>query len=208
MKIYISLPITGQEREAREHADMVKSALSRKGYKPVSPFDIYAGKNPTYADYLCRDLRALADCDAILLCEGWERSRGCRIEADFAREFGKKILYENEDHKFHNSFNCHFINACDQLAKEFCKTLDVSDHPGDAFWISYGVTFAFQCFEIFVNAEEMMLVIEHKMTYADFSEWYWEWVECDDDGNPLPGRISLNSWLMGARYNNDKEKES
>lgn len=95
MKIYISLPITGREEDAREHADLIKSALSRNGHEVVNPFDIYCGKNPTYADYLCNDLRALADCDAIMMCDGWQYSRGCRIEHFFASEFGKDIWYEN-----------------------------------------------------------------------------------------------------------------
>ena len=47
-----------------------------------------------YADYLCSDLRAPADCDAIYLCKGWNFSRGCRIERKFAEEFGLKILTE------------------------------------------------------------------------------------------------------------------
>lgn len=55
--IYISLPITGQERQAQEKADLVKAALSRKGYKPVSPFDIFAGKEAKYEDHICQDLR-------------------------------------------------------------------------------------------------------------------------------------------------------
>ena len=95
MKIYISIPISGHdEKEQREHADLIKATLSRAGHTPVNPFDIYAGKNPTYADYLCADLRALADCDAIFLCDGWQFSRGCRIERTFAEEFCKQIMYE------------------------------------------------------------------------------------------------------------------
>lgn len=70
MKVYISLPISGKEKTAREKADIIKAALSRAGHTPVNPFDIYAGDKPGYADYLCADLRKLADCDAIFLCEG------------------------------------------------------------------------------------------------------------------------------------------
>lgn len=95
MKIYISLPITGCEIHARQHADIVKAMLSRAGHNPVNPFEIYCGKNPEYADNLCADLRALADCDAIFLCRGWQFSRGCRIERTFAEEFGKQVMYEN-----------------------------------------------------------------------------------------------------------------
>lgn len=99
MTIYISLPITGREVQARQHADLVKAMLSRAGHKPVNPFEIYAGKKPTYADHLCCDLRALADCDAIFLCKGWQFSRGCRIERTFAEEFGLQIMNENASEK-------------------------------------------------------------------------------------------------------------
>ena len=96
-RIYISIPITGHdEKRVREHADRVGAALSRAGHRPVNPFDIYHGKNPDYADYLCEDLRALAGCDSVFLCNGWQFSRGCRIERVFAEEFGKEIMYEKE----------------------------------------------------------------------------------------------------------------
>lgn len=97
MKVYISLPISGKDIDRqREHADRMKAALSRAGHKPVNPFENYCGDNPTYADYLCYDLRILADCDAIMLCDGWQFSRGCRIERMFAEEFGKHIMYESQ----------------------------------------------------------------------------------------------------------------
>ncbi|MBD5381927.1 DUF4406 domain-containing protein [Clavibacter sp.] len=100
MKIYISLPISNRDiNDAREHADLVKSALSRAGHDIVNPFEIYCGKNPSYADYLCADLRALADCDAIFLCKEWQFSRGCRIERTFAEEFGLQVMYEESGEK-------------------------------------------------------------------------------------------------------------
>lgn len=97
MKIYLSLPISGRiEKEARHQADLAKAALSRAGHIVVNPFDIPCGKNPTYADYLCTDLRALADCEAIYLCKGWQFSRGCRIERNFAEEFGLQVMTEEQ----------------------------------------------------------------------------------------------------------------
>lgn len=99
MKIYISIPISGLDlKEVRQKADMIKAKLSREGHTPVSPFDIYAGKNPTYEDYITSDLRALLDCDAIYLCEGWTMSCGCCIEHDAALNF----------HRFHRK-NFKFI---------------------------------------------------------------------------------------------------
>lgn len=99
-KIYISLPITGQETKARKKAEEIKETLSLKGYEPVSPFDIYAGKDPEYEDHICFDLRALMDCDAVFFCQGWEHSCGCGIEHDVVMRFkayGKKdfkVMYE------------------------------------------------------------------------------------------------------------------
>lgn len=100
-KIYISIPITGHsEEKVREKADRVKAKLSREGWTVVSPFDIYAGRNPEYADYIAADIRALMDCDAIYMCRGWAKSCGCSIEIATARalkEFDKKpftIIYE------------------------------------------------------------------------------------------------------------------
>lgn len=95
-RIYISIPITGHdEARQRERADLIKARLSREGGHPVSPFEIYVGKNPTYADHICCDLRALADCDAILMCEGWQLSRGCRIERYFALQMEIPAFSEN-----------------------------------------------------------------------------------------------------------------
>ena len=100
MRTYISIPISGHdEKEVREHADLIKAALSRAGHDVVNPFDITPCKNPTYADYLCADLRELADCEAIFLCDGWRFSRGCRIERTFAEEFGLSVMYENDYEK-------------------------------------------------------------------------------------------------------------
>lgn len=100
MKIFISLPITGHKQKARDKADLVKAFLSRKGHKPVSPFDIFVGKNPEYVDYICTDLQVMLDCDAIYFCQGWERSCGCNIEHDVVMRFkahGRKdfkVIYE------------------------------------------------------------------------------------------------------------------
>lgn len=101
MKIYISIPISGLDiQKVREKADLIKAKLSREGYEVVSPFDVYAGKNPTYEDHICYDLRAMLGCDAIYFCKGWNLSCGCNIEHDVALRFKAykkvdfKIMYE------------------------------------------------------------------------------------------------------------------
>ena len=100
MRIYISLPISADPIKAREKADNIMKALSKQGHEPVNPFDIYAGKNPTYEDHIGYDLLAMLGCDAIYFCKDWEKSCGCSIEHDVAMRFkayGRKdfkIMYE------------------------------------------------------------------------------------------------------------------
>ena len=95
MKIYISLPITNQEKEAREKADKVKAMLSRKGWEVVNPFECYAGKNPSYGQILGYDIATLIDhCDAVYFCRGWLNSKRCRVEHCVAEVFKKKIMFE------------------------------------------------------------------------------------------------------------------
>ena len=96
MTIYISLPITGQEQEAREKADLTKAMLRRAGHKVITPFEVYAGKNPVYKDHIAFDIRALLDCDAIYLCDGWQFSQGCQLEAEAARIYKLQIMHERQ----------------------------------------------------------------------------------------------------------------
>lgn len=74
--------------------------------------------------------------------------------------------------KFTNSVNRDFMAACDRLAAHFCSTLGISASSSDAWWASYGGLFAFQCGEMFIHAEDMMRVIEHRMTWEDYIEFY------------------------------------
>lgn len=101
MRIYISIPIKGkdesvQRRLASEIAEKIKEA----GHEPVNPFDTpnppedYAEERK-YAYYMSRDIERLMLCDAIYLCEGWERSMGCRIERSIAIEM-LKFMYTDE----------------------------------------------------------------------------------------------------------------
>ena len=98
MKIYISLPISGVEEEARKEAEKVKQVIKNAGHEPVSPFDIYAGENPNYYDHLCADIRVLMDCDAIYhhnhSGKRWADSCGCWIEHAVANN-----LIMHRDHK-------------------------------------------------------------------------------------------------------------
>lgn len=97
MRIYISIPISNMdEQKQREKADLIKSALSKKGWEVCNPFDIIPAKeNPDWYDYMSADLRELSKCDAIYLCNGWNASKGCRLEMSYAVSLGLRTIFES-----------------------------------------------------------------------------------------------------------------
>lgn len=97
MKIYVSLPIHGRpESEAREHARRVKALIESKGHRATTPFDIYAGKNPEYPDFIGADIASMLRHDAVCFCEGWEHSVGCNIERQAMKFYNVRLLAEGK----------------------------------------------------------------------------------------------------------------
>lgn len=96
MRMYISIPIEGlEELKQREKADLMQGMLSRLGHETVNPFDIYAGEDPTYIDHIVADLKELYRCDAIVMCSGWQKSKGCRLEYSFAQIYGLRVILQD-----------------------------------------------------------------------------------------------------------------
>ena len=103
MKIYISIPITGQEATYEQRLDAAVEYVKKMypKYKIiVTPKEVaerlekYRPIKPKYSDYLLADLREIRLCDAIFMCYGWVNSGGCNAELAFARAIGLTILYK------------------------------------------------------------------------------------------------------------------
>jgi hypothetical protein len=79
-------------------------ALSRAGHNPMSPMDIgralkyRMGREPTWQEYMREDIKALMDCDGIFMLDGWNRSKGARVEKELAEELEiKQITLERSN---------------------------------------------------------------------------------------------------------------
>ena len=103
MKIYISLPITGQEATYEKRLDAAVEYVKKMypKYKIIiTPKEVaerledYKPTKPKYSDYLLADLREIRHCDAIFMCRGWSDSSGCYAEWSFAWAIGITILYK------------------------------------------------------------------------------------------------------------------
>jgi len=103
-KIYISLPIAFQEDTVYQRNDDAKTYIKQKfrKYDFVSPIDHNHIDNEALGNHLAiertayymgRDIELVILCDAILMCPGWENSKGCRVEKFTAETYGKEVLY-------------------------------------------------------------------------------------------------------------------
>ncbi len=81
-RIYLSGPITF-EPNAHQTFAAAETLVREIGCEPVNPLRI----NPPDVDWntaMRNDIRALVDCDAILMLPGWRKSRGSIIEYNLA----------------------------------------------------------------------------------------------------------------------------
>lgn len=100
------------------------------------------------------------------------------------------------------------IKKCTQQFKDCCNNLAelVYQHlfDGDRKWYWIGDDVGGACdFEEtdIINADDMVRILENDMDYDKYAEWR----DANIDNNRY---INLKSWLMGARHDMFKEKET
>lgn len=96
MKIYISLPISGHDiRKVREIAEKAKERIKYMGHEPVSPLEVSTDESAPYSEHMGKDIAALLECDAVMFVGYWTDSKGCQLEYQAARIYGKWIMFSN-----------------------------------------------------------------------------------------------------------------
>lgn len=104
--VYISLPMAGEEETIWERWEQAQQYIKETpGYEdanivsPVNIIDFAPGKEinkereHTYGRYIGRDIERLCECTDILMCYGWQLSRGCRIEHETAKVMNIHRIY-------------------------------------------------------------------------------------------------------------------
>lgn len=97
--IYISLPMTGVDSaEIHRRIELAKSQIIARGDIPIAPTDLSAPGTPYYTA-MGYDISAIISdkVDMVLFLEGWDKSRGCRLEHAAARIYGKEVDYQRPD---------------------------------------------------------------------------------------------------------------
>lgn len=99
LKYYISGPISNNPNYVHDFAEACE-LLTIAGHDYIDPSMPNAEYNAmpkhiAWKMYMHRDIAWLYACDAICMLDGWEQSRGARIERWLAMRKGMSVLYIN-----------------------------------------------------------------------------------------------------------------
>lgn len=97
--VFVSLPVTSrkepnffeQKKSAMIIAEQKARMLKSQNYIVVTPFTC-TDEGDSDEDCSGKCIAAMRKCDCIYLCSGWRHSRGCQLEYDGARIYGKEII--------------------------------------------------------------------------------------------------------------------
>lgn len=92
MRVYVSGPMSNMPDFNFPAFAAAAARLRAQGYEVINPAEHGEVPGMKWADYIRKDLKLLADCDAIYLLPGWRQSRGARLEHRIAAELGFAIL--------------------------------------------------------------------------------------------------------------------
>lgn len=93
-KAYISGKISGIPEEEYTALFAKGAQLAGiMGYEAVNPVELNHDHDKTWESFMRVDLKALLDCNHILMLPNWTASKGAVIEHDLAKSIGLKIVY-------------------------------------------------------------------------------------------------------------------
>lgn len=97
MKFYIAGKVTGLEK-----ADMFKKffesgkLLKKDGHLVMSPAVLALNEGFEHEDYMHICYAMIDVCDAVYMQKDWQQSKGTRMELQYAKDWKKQIIYEDE----------------------------------------------------------------------------------------------------------------
>lgn len=96
-RVYISGAIAHHDLQERKEAfGRAARFLDLKGYEPVNPFDNGLPDEADWREHMRADLEMLLRCDCIYMLQGWELSKGARLELEVAVSTGIRVLFEGQ----------------------------------------------------------------------------------------------------------------
>lgn len=96
-KVFVSQPMKGKSnKEIENERELLLKDIKnivKKDFEVMDTiFDDFDGATPL--KFLAKSIMVLADSDYVYFADGWQETRGCRIEHDCAKEYGLNIIKE------------------------------------------------------------------------------------------------------------------
>lgn len=92
MRIYVAGPMTGHPHLNFPAFHAEAARLRALGYEVVNPAEINTDPSADWLACMRNDIKHLVDCDAIAMLEGWQSSRGARLEYTIALILGHALF--------------------------------------------------------------------------------------------------------------------
>lgn len=93
-RVYIAGPMTGLPLFNKPAFHKAAQQLRFAGFAVVSPAELHTHTDRPWDWYMRQALGALLMCDAVLMLDGWEKSKGAQLEFRVATDLGMQILYQ------------------------------------------------------------------------------------------------------------------
>jgi hypothetical protein len=95
-KIYLSGGISGRKYEqVMVQFEQMEYYLKTHGHEVVNPAKFGVDER-SWEDYMKMSVIEMMSCDAILMLQGWQNSRGATIERNLAWNLNIPVYYEKE----------------------------------------------------------------------------------------------------------------
>ena len=90
MKIFISQPMRNMSNETiKKEREKIIKQCELKDCEVIDTIFDFGDKPAMY--YLAKSIEAMSEADIVIFANGWEEARGCRIEYEVAKNYGKEI---------------------------------------------------------------------------------------------------------------------
>lgn len=98
IKAFISQPMRGKnDEDIKKERDMINVWCKARNYDVIDTIFDFGDESPIY--YLAKSIEAMSKANIVIFMNGREEARGCRIEYEVAKAYGKEIMILSDINK-------------------------------------------------------------------------------------------------------------
>jgi len=91
-RVYIAGPMTGVPEFNYPAFNALAAELRTEGFHVENPAENPEPVGKTWAGYMRMSIAQMLTCDFVVVLDGWDQSRGARIEVELAVDLGMTVI--------------------------------------------------------------------------------------------------------------------